>query len=1565
MTTQEVRYRLAVEGAQETAQGFDQVNQAMARQSAEKAKLASQDAAGQAFLGSLREQAALYNKSADDALRYRAAQLGVSQAAGPLILQLQNQRAAQEAAAKASRAEAEALRESAAAKRASESAQASFVRSLREQADLYGKSQAEILRYRAAQLGIGQGAEKYIQQIERQTQATGRLGTSVGQTRVALAQLPAQFTDIFTSLAGGQNPLLVFIQQGGQIRDSFGGIRGALQGVLSIFTPLRVAVGGVVGIFGGLALAAFQGSEEVAKFNRTLAITGNAAGLTADRFRTLSRDIADSTNTGIGGAKDTLLELAATGRLSGEALRSTAEAAQRLALATGDSASAIGKRLLSVADDAARGAATLNKQYNFLSVEQFKVIQNLQAQGRLQEAVAFTMQALSERIGDQTANLGFFDRAWRSVAGSISEAWNALKRFGQADTIGDQIAALQRGIDSLESEVNDRAIAGDTRRVQVLQDQLKVLRERQSVLQSDARLQAKSADDQARNAAANQKAIDDLLKAPTSGAADTYANLLREINAVTTANNQRLAAGGELTRVQQLEASLNEKLADSLKRLSAPQQAAARSAVERAIASQRAVDAQEAERKSAEGVARARADLRRQEEQGIEAFLDKQRQAADQSLKSVQDRLAGLQDEEKALGLATLKNISLAEAIEEVAIARLREQQARLQAGSEGFEAIEREIAARRQLQAELAGKAQREAAAESAKSIADATIAEFDRIRSALTDVIFQGGKSGKDLLVGLFKTLVLRPVVDIPARAVAGVLAGGTGTAFAATGAGGDVLGLASTLGKLTSLPDAIGRSIGLGAQSLAQSSIGQSLGLSSLVEDAAGNIFAQATPAVSKFSSALGVAGSYLAAYTAGSAVGRLIGNGFSLNGGSGNGTINTGAAIGAVVGGPIGSAIGAAVGGIVNRLFGRKLVDTGLEGTLGAAGGFSGSAVQRFDGGLFRSDKTVREALDPELQALLSGSVAGIKDATARYAAALGLPVDGIKAFTQQIQLSFKDLTQEQIQQLVGDTLTGFGKALVEPLKAELAPFIRAGEDASQTLARLSDSLSGVNPVLRELGLRVFDIGLAGADAAQQLIDGFGGASGFAISASSFYAKYFTEAERAARGTEIITEQLGQLGLVLPDTREAFRRLVEAQDLSTSSGRQTFTTLLGVADAFDEIQRVAEGAGGSLEDLAGKLQQAIEGALPKFLSPAQQEQRSLEQIVARLQAAGVNATIATLRNASKTDIFDFAQAFVAAGNSSEAAKLAVVEAASALADLKDAAGELTTQVAERLRGAIDSALPKFLSPTQQQERAYQRIVASLSGAGVQATVDQLRTASKDQIFDFAQAFVLAGSNSDAAKLAVVEAAGSLADLKDAAASLTDSLVNDIRQFNAELKFGDLSPLSAQDQLAAARALFEDTLARARTGDADARGNVTGNARAFLQEAQQFFGSAGFAPIFDEVQAALNALAAGQAGQAQATAALGNAAQASVPQVDAAVAVQEAVTRIETATQADGARQVELLVQQVTALQAIVETLRAQITQAAAVAEQAAGQRQTLNASVERLVDASEQNLLQGVS
>ena len=247
-----------------------------AQKSADSASVAA--AANQAaFVASLREQIALQGKSTEEVLRYRAAQLGIGESAAPLILQLQNQKAAQAAAAQAAREEAESQKQAAVAKQRAADQQQSFIAGLRDQVAVQGKSQAEILRYRAAQLGVTKDAEQYIAQLERANASTGKIGVSAAQTAAALRGVPAQFTDIVTALQGGQQPLTVFLQQGGQLKDMFGGAGAAAKAlggyVLDLINPLTVTTAAV----GVLGYAFYKGAQEQQDFSREAVLTASPA----------------------------------------------------------------------------------------------------------------------------------------------------------------------------------------------------------------------------------------------------------------------------------------------------------------------------------------------------------------------------------------------------------------------------------------------------------------------------------------------------------------------------------------------------------------------------------------------------------------------------------------------------------------------------------------------------------------------------------------------------------------------------------------------------------------------------------------------------------------------------------------------------------------------------------------------------------------------------------------------------------------------------------------------------------------------------------------------------------------------------------------------------------------------------------------------------------------------------------------------------------------------------------------------------------------------------------------
>ncbi|EIP0404656.1 TPA: phage tail tape measure protein [Escherichia coli] len=127
------------------------------------------------------------------------------------------------------------------------------------------------------------------QGLSRQALAAQKAGISVGQYKAAMRTLPAQFTDIATQLAGGQNPWLILLQQGGQVKDSFGGMIPMFRGLAGAITLPMVGVTSLAVATGALAYAWYQGDSTLSAFNKTLVLSGNQSGLTADRMLTLSR----------------------------------------------------------------------------------------------------------------------------------------------------------------------------------------------------------------------------------------------------------------------------------------------------------------------------------------------------------------------------------------------------------------------------------------------------------------------------------------------------------------------------------------------------------------------------------------------------------------------------------------------------------------------------------------------------------------------------------------------------------------------------------------------------------------------------------------------------------------------------------------------------------------------------------------------------------------------------------------------------------------------------------------------------------------------------------------------------------------------------------------------------------------------------------------------------------------------------------------------------------------------------------------------------------------------------
>ncbi len=308
-----------------------------------------------------------------------------------------------------------------------------FIDSLEEQVTAIGKTRAELLELKAAQLGVSDRAAPMIAKLKEQEEAWKSGAISAGQYRNAMRYLPMQMTDIVTSLASGMPVYMVAIQQGGQLRDSFGGVGNALKAMLSMVTPARVAIGGLAG---AVLVAAKAGSDYFTAYdeiNQAIIRTGNIAGTSALQIMASSQSIAASTGATVGTVQSLMTELVGMGSLTQQQLEKAA-GSTALAVQTGIvSAQDITKAYKDIEKDPVKALQSLNEQYNFLTVSQLKHVDDLIKQKDQTAAVTQAMELFGDTMeerGEQAYDsLTPFGRLWLDIKGWASEAMQSIGQW--------------------------------------------------------------------------------------------------------------------------------------------------------------------------------------------------------------------------------------------------------------------------------------------------------------------------------------------------------------------------------------------------------------------------------------------------------------------------------------------------------------------------------------------------------------------------------------------------------------------------------------------------------------------------------------------------------------------------------------------------------------------------------------------------------------------------------------------------------------------------------------------------------------------------------------------------------------------------------------------------------------------------------------------------------------------------------------------------------------------------------------------------------------------------------
>ncbi|EKV7161785.1 TPA: phage tail tape measure protein [Citrobacter freundii] len=272
--------------------------------------------------------------------------------------------------------------------------------------------------------------------LSRQEAAARRAGISVGQYSAAMRTLPAQFTDIATQLAGGQSPFLILLQQGGQIKDQFGGVQGALTGVGEyirsmdgMINPTTIALAGLVGTVGLLAAAAYSSSEQFDQVARSVIMMGGAGFASMQQINQAAEEVAGKTNTSISSTVDTLITLNDTGKYTASQMKQIATSITLMGKAGSDTKAAMsdfGK----IVSDPVKGLASLNEQYGFVDEAMMKHIIQLRKQkgeeAAVSEAIQLYADVMTKRAEETTKATDNIGRVWDTLKKSASDNFREI-----------------------------------------------------------------------------------------------------------------------------------------------------------------------------------------------------------------------------------------------------------------------------------------------------------------------------------------------------------------------------------------------------------------------------------------------------------------------------------------------------------------------------------------------------------------------------------------------------------------------------------------------------------------------------------------------------------------------------------------------------------------------------------------------------------------------------------------------------------------------------------------------------------------------------------------------------------------------------------------------------------------------------------------------------------------------------------------------------------------------------------------------------------------------------------
>ncbi|SMP32195.1 phage tail length tape measure family protein [Shimia sagamensis] len=285
--------------------------------------------------------------------------------------------------------------------------------------------------------------------------------------------------------------------------------------------------------------------------------------------------------------------------------------------------------------------------------------------------------------------------------------------------------------------------------------------------------------------------------------------------------------------------------------------------------------------------------------------------------------------------------------------------------------------------------------------------------------------------------------------------------------------------------------------------------------------------------------------------------------------------------------------------------------------------------------------------------------------------------------------------------------------------EAANFSKAsGREAYAALISLSGALDQLVPSLESATAQMHKL-ISGSAVDTETVNSFGGMDAWRSATEAFYNGFFSDTERFHILSRQTQRAVADLGLAMPETREEFRAMVAAIDVTTEKGREMYAGMISLAGAMDQILPTMEDVSAVVSGFMGGTSSLVSTMISETNSLISASQRAAEGWYG--VADNLRSLIVQLTNASTS-------------TASPWEKLATNQALVEKLFLQARGGDV--DAARGFGGAAKDYLQSALA-TAGSFADYQRIEAQIRAqAQMLAGISELEGASQDVIVTLAQ-------------------------------------------------------------------------------------------------------------------------------------------------------------------------------------------------------------------------------------